>query len=233
MRQKGFVKLTLILAVVVALFLLLIFIGGINIGASAAGAFSVEFTSRQLADAIKEVSNCIDTKGSNCRLSVKLNVSLSQGDGGMNPYWTIYHNTKLNSDEKNRDTGFPDGYQAAPPVNELCSDLWKNNGREPGQCADKICYGLIEMANFGSITLEESEMEKVRPFWMVSPCHAEVLVRPKDPSYGCVNCIEICYMGGKNHIPKGDWYGNENFCHYDNNVDWPDESDAWSDLLCS
>ncbi|UCG95627.1 MAG: hypothetical protein JSV92_01085 [archaeon] len=247
MKSRGLFKVNLVMliALVVGVIIILFLVSNLQLESYSAGATATHKTANELGMAIKEVSNCIDTRGSNCRLEVKARIYLPQanvdrswwGLGGPTQYplWTVFHNTKLDGIRYHTDTSDPNSCQEAPPIAKYCSDLWKKGRKTLEQCEDKICYGLIGMADFGSITLEGKDVEKVKPFWVASPCYAEVLVRPSsDPkdtvSEGCVNCIEICYIDGRKSVPSSEWLGKENFCHNDDNKVWPDDYDAWDSV---
>ncbi len=234
------VHIVTLIALIVGIVIIIFIAINMNVGSYSAGSQQTYSTAQKLGNAFTEISNCIETQGSNCVKTIKVKVMLPQADvdrGGWfstrdYPLWTIFHNTELNGTGHNTDAN-PNTRQEAPTIEQECDKLWSKFDRNPKYCTNGLCYGLIGRADFGSVPLEDEVIRKIKPFWIASPCYAEVVVKPSaGANEGCVNCIEICYMIGKRHIPKKEWIGKENFCRGDDiAAEWPDDADAWDNTL--
>ncbi len=98
------------------------------------------------------------------------------------------------------------------------------------KCPDGICYGMVEMSNNDKIPLEKEILDKLEPFWLLSPCGAEVKV------YYDNGKIKICKIKDVKGKLEDDKY---NFC-WNRNADesiipgstlfdttWPEKSGNW------
>lgn len=242
-KNKGNLEPGLKTLIEISIAILLIIAFVFSLSTVMGGSLSTSGSASSLGRAIKSVALCIEERGSECDLEVEVDVIMKQDPGERgafgilesDPEWVIFHDTELDSYELNRDQ-IPDKTQAAPPIVEECSDFWDPEDIIPDRCKDGICYGLIEAKGlFKKVeVLDEETVRKIRPFWIVSPCYAGVVVRPVNPEEGCSNCIEICYTGTQvNPFPPGEWDGDYNFCHNDDSGEWPAGSDAWDDLGCA
>jgi len=222
MRNKGFITLNLktFIEVIIGLLLVWVVITATNATGVAAGSFSTTGSATKLAEAINTVSICMDDSSDPATAFCEelVNITLSQAvsdDDGEDPMWIIFHDVYLKD--------------VAAITTE--DEWWDWQEIDPQRCENDLCFGFIEATNPGKATVEREAMDRLKPFYIMSPCYATVKV------YNDGGKIKICYTGG-----PGDRQGPGccNFCYnsdpaYDSGEHgsdsiwpWTSNSDAWN-----
>ena len=174
----------------------------------------------RLGDAIKGVYQCVQeeeskTNGHPEDCEEKVNITMPQqltkgityyvhgGDYsyGNDPKWIIYH-----SREKGGEKG---------SIGIILYEITFTDVQHVvyDKCPNGICYGMVEMSNNDKVEFDKDLSGKVEPFWLLSPCGAEVKVyydKTKDK-------IKICKI--RNLGKKDGFTSDKNFCWNNDPVD--------------
>lgn len=211
--QGSWLRLLISLGIAMLILFALVKVGGVGLISQ---HFKVTGSGGNLLGAIENVHQCVKEKeggfeDSDCYEIV--NVSLPQDYATIadledqDPKWLIFYG---GSNYQKKDIAAVDKEVDFGIENE---DI-KND-----ECPESICYGLVKrhVTEDSKMKLDKEIREKLRPFWLISPCHARVKVYYEEGA----DEIRVC-----NIKDLGD---RQNFCWSEGGEGWVEnQDDDWS-----
>jgi len=223
MRKGITTWLTIFLSVAVGLILLVVIWNSAGASRLLSEGAGTTGSAVDLGNAIRSVYQCAeesDDPEEDCKEFVNIsmpqavkNTLLPEGTW-YDPKWLIYYSGT--NHKKGDIVPIDKGEDLIKGVMHVLND----------KCPDGICYGMVVMSNNDKIPLEKEILNKLEPFWLLSPCGAEVKVYYKDGK------IKICRF---RKLGEEDGFKSEfNFCwnpdssFLDASYTWPGhQSDGW------